>query len=77
MQQLASRLFAALARERLLSPRFVRMLDPERPDRAVYGTRCATVLIREANGATHLVERSITASGDWLPPVHHELNCWP
>jgi len=66
-----------LARERLLSPRFVRMLDPERPDRAVYGTRCATVLIREANGATHVVERSITASGDWLPPVHHELNCWP
>ncbi|KQV92600.1 NRDE family protein [Pelomonas sp. Root1237] len=95
VQQLASRLFAALAdatpapdaalpdtgvglaRERLLSPRFVRMTDPAQPGVAVYGTRCATVLIREANGTTHVIERSITAGGDWLPPVHHELSRWP
>src|ERR1043165_621426 len=34
-----------LARERLLSSRFVRMPDPARPGSAAYGTRCATVLI--------------------------------
>lgn len=66
-----------LARERLLSPRFIRMPDPTRPGVAVYGTRCATVLVREASGATHVVERSITAEGGWLPPVHHELTRWP
>lgn len=65
------------ARERLLSPRFVRMTDPARPGSAGYGTRCATVLIREAGGATHVIERSVTADGDWLAPVHHELGPWP
>ncbi len=66
-----------LARERLLSPRFVRMPDPARPGTALYGTRCATVLVREASGATHVIERSITAEGDWLAPVHHEMTHWP
>lgn len=66
-----------LARERLLSARFVRMPDPARPGSAVYGTRCATVLVREASGATHVVERSVTAEGHWLAPVHHVLQHWP
>ena len=66
-----------LDRERLLSPRFVRMPDPAQPGLAVYGTRCATVLIREMDGTTHVIERSITAAGEWLPPVHHELTRWP
>jgi uncharacterized protein with NRDE domain len=66
-----------LARERLLSPRFIRMTDPARPAMAVYGTRCATVLIREASGTTRVTERSITAAGDWLMPIHHEMTRWP
>ena len=66
-----------LARERLLSPRFVRMPDPALPSVAGYGTRCATVLIREAGGATHVIERSVTAHGAWLAPMHHELGQWP
>ena len=66
-----------LTRERLLSPRFIRMTDPARPDVTVYGTRCATVLVREASGATHVIERSITDRGGWLPPIHHELTRWP
>lgn len=66
-----------LARERLLSPRFVRMPDATRPDITTYGTRCSTVLVREAHGATTLVERSITAQGRWLAPVHHRLAAWP
>lgn len=65
-----------LARERLLSPRFIRMPDPARPGQAVYGTRCSTVLVRDAGGATRVVERSITADGQWQPPVAHALN-WP
>lgn len=64
-----------LARERLLSPRFIRIADEGAP--AVYGTRCATVLIRGADGATHLVERSFTADGGALPPVRHHLPRWP
>jgi len=66
-----------LARERLLSPRFVRMTDPLHPGTAIYGTRCATVLIREAGGATHVIERSTTAEGGWLTPIHHEMTRWP
>jgi uncharacterized protein with NRDE domain len=66
-----------LARERLLSPRFVRMPDPARPGSAVYGTRCATVLIREADGPTRVIERSVTAEGTRLAPVHHEMRPWP
>lgn len=66
-----------LARERLLSPRFVRMQDPQRPAQARYGTRCSTVLVREADGRTHLVERSVTAEGRWLEPVLHTLPAWP
>jgi uncharacterized protein with NRDE domain len=66
-----------LARERLLSPRFVRMPDPARPDVALYGTRCSTVLVREAGGATTLVERSVSADGRWLAPVSHRLAHWP
>ncbi|MGM9480198.1 NRDE family protein [Roseateles sp. NT4] len=66
-----------LERERLLSPRFIRMPDPAQPGRAVYGTRCATVLIREASGATHIIERTVTAQGEWLTPTRHELAGWP
>jgi len=60
-----------LARERLLSPRFIRMPD------ARYGTRCSTVLIREAGGATRIVERSVVPDGGWLAPVRHALYRWP
>jgi len=66
-----------LARERLLSPRFIRMPDPAQPALAVYGTRCSTVLIREAGGSTRVIERSITPDGRWLSPVVHELGTWP
>ncbi|HEY9109284.1 MAG TPA: NRDE family protein [Roseateles sp.] len=65
-----------LARERLLSPRFIRMPDPARPEQALYGTRCSMVMVREAGGATRVVERSITADGQWQQPVVHALN-WP
>jgi uncharacterized protein with NRDE domain len=61
-----------LARERLLSPRFVRMSAPGSGE-AVYGTRCSTVLVTEAlpGGArrTQVVERSVDARGRWLDPV--------
>ncbi len=66
-----------LARERLLSPRFVRMTDPAQPGLARYGTRCATVLVREAGGCTWVVERSIAADGSWQEPVSHSLPAWP
>ena len=66
-----------LERERLLSPRFVRMPDPARPGTAVYGTRCATVLVREAGGATHVMEHSVGADGRWAGRVAHELAVWP
>lgn len=66
-----------LERERLLSPRLVRMADPARPQLAAYGTRCATVLVREAGGATRIVERSLTPEGCWLDPVLHEMMRWP
>lgn len=66
-----------VARERLLSPRFVHMPDPANPGVAIYGTRCATVLIRDRSGATQIIERSITAEGRWLAPVTHRLACWP
>jgi uncharacterized protein with NRDE domain len=62
-----------LARERLLSPRFIRMPDPAQPELAVYGTRCSTVLIRDAVGSTRVIERSVMPDGRWLSPVVHEL----
>jgi len=65
-----------LDRERLLSPRFIRMPDPDRPGLAAYGTRCSTVLIRESGGATRVVERSVAPDGRWLAPVVHELGHW-
>jgi uncharacterized protein with NRDE domain len=65
-----------LARERLLSPRFVRMPDPARPGLASYGTRCSTVLIREAEGTTRVIERTVGADGRWGEPVVHELPAW-
>lgn len=64
-----------LARERLLSPRFIRI--PPGPGAAVYGTRCSTVLVREADGATWVVERSVTANGEPLPRREHRLRRWP
>lgn len=66
-----------LARERLLSPRFVRMPDPEQPDSARYGTRCSTVLVREADGRMRVIERSVMPDGSWLQPVEHRLPAWP
>lgn len=60
-----------LQRERLLSPRFICMPD------AGYGTRCSTVLVREASGKTRVVERSVTPEGHWLAPVSHALDRWP
>jgi uncharacterized protein with NRDE domain len=64
-------------RERLLSPRFIRLADPARPGNALYGTRCSTVLIRAANGTTQVIERTMTPQGDWLAPVMHGLDSWP
>lgn len=70
-----------LARERLLSPRFVRMAGPEPGDAAVYGTRCATVLVTErlpdGGRLTWVQERSVDAHGRWAPPVVHRLADWP
>ncbi|KQW43657.1 MULTISPECIES: NRDE family protein [unclassified Roseateles] len=66
-----------LARERLLSPRFIRIPDPAQPAAAVYGTRCSTVLVSEASGATVVTERSVSADGRWLAPVTHILGNWP
>lgn len=61
-----------LARERLLSPRFVRMTGPEGGE-AVYGTRCSTVLVAEnlPGGARRILvmERSVDAQGRWQAPV--------
>lgn len=66
-----------LARERQLSPRFVRLPDPEHPALARYGTRCSTVLVREADGRTLVVERSVAADGRWREPLLHTLPAWP
>jgi uncharacterized protein with NRDE domain len=66
-----------IERERLLAPRFVRLPDPTDPGRAIYGTRCATVLVREANGVTRVIERSAGADGRWTSEVAHELAGWP
>jgi len=70
-----------LERERLLSPRFVRMPDPARPSLAGYGTRCSTVLVTEAlaDGClqTCVIERTVDASGRWAEPVLHDLPGWP
>jgi uncharacterized protein with NRDE domain len=70
-----------LVRERLLSPRFVRVPDPARPGMALYGTRCSTVLVTEAlPGGVHrtrVVERSVDAAGRFAPTVVHDLPGWP
>lgn len=66
-----------LARERLLSPRFVRMPDPQRPGLAVYGTRCSTVLVGEAGGGLLAIERSVGPDGRWAEPVVQRLARWP
>lgn len=65
-----------LVRERALSPRFIRIGDPAQPSTALYGTRCSTVLIREAGGRTHVIERSVAADGRALPPAAHALPAW-
>lgn len=62
-----------LIRERLLSPRLVRIADLDTPGLTRYGTRCSTVLVRAADGSTRVTERSITADGHWLPAVVHRL----
>lgn len=60
-----------LARERLLSPRFVRIEAPA-GGAAVYGTRCSTVLVTHtlpAGGCQTLVlERTVDAHGHWQAP---------
>jgi uncharacterized protein with NRDE domain len=65
-----------LARERLLSPRFVRMAPPDGGE-AVYGTRCSTVLVTEAlpdgRRLTRVLERTVDAHGRWQAPVRYEL----
>jgi uncharacterized protein with NRDE domain len=66
-----------LDRERLLSPRFIRMVEPQRPGLAAYGTRCSTVLVREADGRMRVIERSIAADGSRSGQVRHELARWP
>lgn len=66
-----------LERERLLSPRLVRIPQPGDPASALYGTRCSTVLVREAGGRTLVIERTLTAAGGWLAPVVHTLASWP
>lgn len=66
-----------LERERLLSPRFVSMPDPHRPGLALYGTRCSTVLVGEADGALLAIERSVAADGRWAEPVVQRLARWP
>ena len=66
-----------LARERQLSPRFIRIPAEGTPARAVYGTRCATVLIQQADGVTLVIERSVGADGRWQAPVSHRLAAWP
>lgn len=66
-----------LERERQLSPRFVRLLDPLRPGRSLYGTRCATVLVRDAQGATLLVERTFTDQGVIGKDVNYRFTRWP
>ncbi|MBW8843786.1 MAG: NRDE family protein [Burkholderiales bacterium] len=67
-----------LERERLLSPRFVRVPGfPATGGDAVYGTRCSTVLIQEAAGPTRVIERSVSAEGRWADPVVHQLPRWP
>lgn len=66
-----------LERERALSPRFIRIADPARPGLALYGTRCSTVLVRERDGASTVIERTVAADGRWLAPVVHRLRGWP
>lgn len=66
-----------LERERLLSPRLVRIPRPDDTASALYGTRCSTVLVREVGGRTLVIERTLTATGGWLAPVVHTLASWP
>jgi len=66
-----------LDRERLLAPRFVRVPDACDPRLAIYGTRCATVLVREATGRTLIVERSVAADGHWTGQAAQALTAWP
>lgn len=66
-----------LARERLLSPRFVRMPGPDGSGRSLYGTRCATVLVRAVDGTTLVVERSFTDHGVTAGDQSHHFPRWP
>lgn len=65
-----------LARERLLSARFVRMPGPDGGE-ALYGTRCSTVLVMEVlpdgHRRTRVVERTVDALGRWQAPVSYDL----
>lgn len=66
-----------LSRERQLSPRFIHLPDPAHPDRAFYGTRCSTVLIRAVDGSTQIVERTFNDAGAQSHRVTHRLAAWP
>jgi uncharacterized protein with NRDE domain len=69
-----------LARERALSPAFIRIPDPDSPERAIYGTRCSTVLISERQDGvtlTRVFERTVSPLGELGPVVEHRLMGWP
>jgi uncharacterized protein with NRDE domain len=63
-----------LARERDLSPAFIRMPESN------YGTRCSTIVVTERGTtglATHVVERSFDAGGRVIATRQETLLRWP
>lgn len=63
-----------LLRERQLSPAFIRILGAD-PSKAVYGTRCTTVVVVQRDGAqrsVHALERSFGPAGDVTDERHHD-----
>lgn len=66
-----------LARERLLSPRFVHLPDPAHAGRGLYGTRCSTVLVHRSDGALLVVERRFDDLGRAQTDAVYQLKAWP
>jgi uncharacterized protein with NRDE domain len=65
-----------LLRERQLSPAFIRIVGDD-PEVAIYGTRCATLVVLQNHGgrrSVHVVERSFGPSGGVIGEVSHEWN---
>lgn len=65
-----------LLRERQVSPAFIRIVGDD-PAVAVYGTRCATLVVVQNQGkqrSVHVVERSFGASGGVVGEVRFEWN---